>query len=173
MRSRRQTLRSSGIKQLPPPQRSLWQHFCGGGHSKSCWHVLPHIVGASFGQLPALVKLKFEGQQTPYSCLGSTRHLYIGGQLGLPGVLPHRNGLMESVICKGSPTGHTLKSDFALRQLGTGGHGGRAQFTSINSHIWPGPGQVMPRHGSLHSHLGQPLLESIYELRSDELDQLD
>ncbi|CAD6226872.1 GSCOCG00005955001-RA-CDS, partial [Cotesia congregata] len=34
------------------------------------------------------------------------------------------------------------KADFAFRQLGIGGHGGRAQEDSISSHVCPTPGQV-------------------------------
>lgn len=59
----------------------------------------------------------------------------MGGQFGFPGVSPQRNGLGESVICNGSPAGQMVKSDFAFRQLGTGGHGGLAQLTSISSHV--------------------------------------
>lgn len=161
IRSLWQALSPRGTEQTPPPHFSLLQHFCGPGHSKSCWQELPQIAGSSNGHVPGLFKVMLDGQQTPYSCFGSTRQLYIGGQVGFPRESPQRNGLGESVICSGSPAGQIVDSDFALRQLGIGGHGGRAHVTSINSHVWLVPGQVIPRQGSRHSHLGQLVFGSI------------
>lgn len=162
-RSLWQALSPCGTEQTPPPHFSLLQHFWGPGHSKSCWQELPQIAGSSNGHVPGLFRLMLDGQQTPYSCFGSTRQLYIGGQVGFPGESPQRNGLGESVICSGSPAGQIVDSDFALRQLGIGGHGGRAHVTSINSHVWLVPGQATPRQGSRHSHLAQPVFGSICE----------
>lgn len=119
------------------------------------------MAGSSIGQVPGRLRFMLDGQQTPYSCFGSTRQLYIGGQVGLPGESPQRNGRGESVICNGSPAGQIVDRDFALRQRGIGGHGGRTHVASVSSHVWLVPGQVIPRQGSRHSHFGQPVRGSI------------
>ena len=163
IRLRRHTLSPAGSVQVPFPHFSIPQHFWGAGHCRSCWQVVPHTGGSSIGQLPGLFKRKLDGQHTPYSCAGWTRHLYIGGQVGLPGVLPQRNGRGESVIWSGSPAGHIVASDFDLRQLGIGGQGSREHDFSISWQDCAFPGHTTPRQGSLHSHFWHPVSVSIWK----------
>jgi len=144
----------SGTIHILPPQRLLWQHFCSPGHSRSLWQPILHnsVSATSAGHDPRRCTFILDGQQTPYSCFPSTRQLYIGGQMGVPGTLPQRYGRGELLICNGLPNGQIVDIDLALRQVGTGGHGGVEHFTSISSHVSL-PGQTMSLQGFRHLHL--------------------
>jgi len=160
--SRQHALTPSGATHVLPPQRLLLQHFCTPGHSRSWRQVISHesVSATSAGHEPKRIIL--DGQQTPYSCFPSTWQVNIGGQMGLPGALPQRYGRGELLICNGSPSGQIVDRNFALRQVGTSGHGGVEHFTSIGSQVSL-RGQKTPRQGFRHLHLEHPVYLSICE----------